>query len=42
MMAARTTMESAANAASEAVAHTVDATDLEDHEHSDKKHARRR
>jgi len=42
MMAARTTMESAANAASEAVAHTVEAVDMEEHEHSDKKHARRR
>lgn len=42
MMAARTTMESAANATSEAVSHSVEAVDLEEHEHSDKKHARRR
>jgi len=38
MMAARNSMETAANAASEAVAHTVESVDMEEHEHADKKH----
>jgi glutamate formiminotransferase len=38
MMAARNSMETAANAASEAVAHAVESVDLEEHEHADKKH----
>lgn len=39
LMAARNTMETAANAASEAVAHSVESVDMEDqHEHADKKH----
>ena len=41
LVAARTTMETAASAASEAVAHAVESVDIEEHdqhEHGDKKH----